>query len=115
MKVFVSFLKSPVGTTYYLEGLRVSLGIMGGTDDHNVDVAFIGKGARCALKGVDKSYGKSLFELFKKNASGKRFYVEAESLREQGIAESELDEDFEIASRDELSKKMLNADVTMSF
>jgi len=115
MNVFVSFLKSPVGSTYYLEGLRVALGIMGGTDEHSVTVAFIGKGSRCALKGVDRSYAKSLFELFQKNSDGKRFYVERESLREQGISESELDDDFQISSREDLRKKMLAADVSLSF
>jgi sulfur relay (sulfurtransferase) DsrF/TusC family protein len=115
MEVFVSFLKSPVGDTYYLEGLRIALGIMGGSEEHNVIVAFIGKGARCALKGVDRSYGKSLFELFQKDSNGKRFYVERESLMEQGITESELDEDFQMLSRDELRKKMMLADVTLSF
>lgn len=115
MKVFVSFLKSPVGTTYYLEGLRVALGIMGGEEDHSVEVAFIGKGVRCALEGVDKSYGKGLFDMFQKNTSGKRFYVERESLLREGIAESELDSDYEPISREDLSKKMRQADVTLSF
>ena len=115
MKVFISFLKPPVGSTYYLEGLRIALGIMSGTEEHIVTVAYIGRGAKCALKGVDRSYAKSLFELFQKNADGKLFYVEGESLREQGISESELDEDFQISSRDELRKKMLLADITLSF
>jgi sulfur relay (sulfurtransferase) DsrF/TusC family protein len=115
MKVFVSFLKSPVGTTYYLEGLRVTLGVMGGDGDHSVDVAFIGNGVRCALKGVDRSYGKVLFDMFQKNEAGKIFYVERESLLEQGIAETELDGNYQVVSRRELSKKMLSADLTMSF
>jgi sulfur relay (sulfurtransferase) DsrF/TusC family protein len=115
MRVFVSFLKSPVGTTYYLEGLRIALGIVGGDDDHTVEVAFIGKGARSAMKGVDKSYGKGLFDMFQKNPAGKLFYVEKESLDDQGISESELDENYQVASREELSKKMFSADVTMSF
>lgn len=115
MRVFVSFLKSPVGSTYYLEGLRIALGIMGGDDDHTVEVAFIGKGVRCAMRGVDRSYGKGLFDMFQKNAAGKLFYVDRESLEEQGIPESELDENYHVTSRGELSKKMLCADVTMSF
>ena len=115
MNVFVSFLKSPVGTTYNVEGLRVALGTMGGDDDHYVTVAFIGKGVRCALKGVDKSYGKGLIEMFQKNSGGKRFYVEQESLMMEGISESELDEDFQVTSRADLGRKMLQADLTMSF
>ena len=115
MKVFVSFLKSPVGSTYYLEGLRIALGIMGGSEEHSVTVAYVGKGARCSLKGVDRSYGRSLIELFQKNPNGKRFYVDADSLKEEGISESELDGDFEVVSRDELRKQMLQADVALSF
>lgn len=114
-KVFISFIRSPVGSTFYLEGLRLALGILSGSEDHDVTVAYLGKGARCALKNVDRSYATSMIDLFKKKATGKRFCVEKESLNEEGISEAELDENFEILSRDELRKKMLQADVTFSF
>lgn len=114
-RVFISFLNSPVGNTFYLEGLRLALGALSGSEDHDVTVVYLGKGARCALKGVDKSYAAGLIDLFKKNAAGKRFYVERESLNQEGISESELDESFEVTTRDELRKKMLKADVTFSF
>ncbi|MDG6997904.1 MAG: DsrE family protein [Nitrososphaerota archaeon] len=114
-RVFISFLNSPVGSTFYLEGLRLALGTLSGSEDHNVTVAYLGRGARCALKGVDKSYAVGLIELFKKNAAGKRFYVDKESLSQEAISESELDESFEVTTRDELRKKILEADVTFSF
>lgn len=114
-KIFISFLKSPVGTTFHLEGLRVAGGCKAGDDDHEVTIAYLGSGVRCALKGVDMSYAKSMLDLFDKDSSGKRFYVEKESLEDKGISESELDENFGIESRDELRKRMLESDVVFSF
>ncbi len=100
-KVFISFLRPPVGSSYYIEGLRLALGILGGTEEHDVTIAHLGKGVACALKGVDRSYAQSLLELFQKDAAGNLFYVERESLEEAGISESELDEGFAVASRDD--------------
>ncbi|MDG7001006.1 MAG: DsrE family protein [Nitrososphaerota archaeon] len=114
-KVFIAFLRSPVGSTYYLEGVRIALGILSGDEEHEVTVAYLGKGARCALRGVNRSYAASLLDLFEKNESGKRFYVEKESLQAEKISEEELDEKFAVASHQELRKKMHEADLTLSF
>ena len=114
-KIFISFLRSPVGGTFYLEGLRIAGGSLSGDEDHELTIAYLGAGVRCALKGVDMSYAKSMIDLFQKDISGKRFYVEKESLDDNGLSEMELDGNFGVKSRDELSKKMLEADVTFSF
>lgn len=114
-KVFVSFLKPPVGSSFYIEGLRIALGILGGKEEHLVTVAFIGRGVRNALKGIDRSYATSMIDLFQRDADGKRFYVEKESLDEEKILGTELDENFGVASREELRKKMLEADISISF
>lgn len=114
-KVFISFLRSPVGSTYYLEGTRIALGILSGDDEQEVTIACLGNGVRCALRGVDRSYASNLLDSFGQNDAGKRFYVEKESLDEEKILESELDERFAVASREELRKKMLEADLTFSF
>lgn len=114
-RVFISFLRPPVGTSYYTEGIRLALGVLGGTEDHAVTLAHIGKGVACARRGVSRSYAQGLLELFPKDAAGNIFYVEKESLEEEGMAESELDEGFTVASRIELREKMLQADVTFSF
>jgi sulfur relay (sulfurtransferase) DsrF/TusC family protein len=114
-KVLVSFLRSPVGTTFYLEGVRIALGILSGEEEHEVTVAYVGSGVRCALKGVERSYSKSLLDLLKKEVVNGRFYVEKESLEAERISETELDESFAVASRDELRKMMSSADVTLSF
>lgn len=114
-RVFISFIRPPVGSSYYIEGLRLALGILGGTEEHDLTIAHLGKGVACALKGVDRSYAQSLLELFQKDASGNLFYVERESMEEAGISESELDEGFAVASRDVLREKMLQSDLTFSF
>ena len=114
-KVLVTFLRSPVGTTFYLEGVRIALGILSGDEEHEVTVAYVGTGVRCALKGVERSYSKSLLDLLKKAVVNERFYVERESLETEGMSEEELDEGFVAASREDLQRAMSSADVTLSF
>ena len=114
-KVFISFLRSPVGSTHYLEGTRIALGILSGDDEHEITVACLGKGVRCALRDVDRSYASSLLDLFGQNDSGKKFYAEKESLDEEKISESELDERFAVAPREDLRRKMTEADLSFSF
>ncbi len=114
-KVFISILRPPVGTSYYTEGLRLALGVLGGTDDHEVTIAHIGKGVLCALKGVDRSYAEGFLELFQKDGAGNLFYAESESLAEEGISRSELADGFGVATREELRAKMLSSAAVFSF
>ncbi len=112
--IFVSFLRAPVGSTYFVEGLRVAGGLVRAEDHHRVTIAFLGKGARCALKGVDRSYAVKFLDFFP-SADGKKFYVEEESLNEEGIDRSQLAGEFAVASRKELGQMMLKADLCISF
>lgn len=114
-KVFIQFLRPPVGSVFYLEGVRIALGILSGDETHEVTIAYVGRGVRCALKGVDRSYTKSMIDLLKKDVVGGRFYVEKESLEADGISETDLDGNFAVTSREEIRKMMLSADVTFSF
>jgi sulfur relay (sulfurtransferase) DsrF/TusC family protein len=113
-KIFVSFLRPPVSSAYFVEGLRVSAGMLSGDDDHIVTAAFIGKGARCAVKGVDRAYATKFLEFFPE-ANGKKFLVEEESLKEEGISPSLLAEDFAVTPRSELRELMLEAELHLSF
>jgi sulfur relay (sulfurtransferase) DsrF/TusC family protein len=113
-KVFLAFLRHPVGSSYYPEGLRLALGALGGAEEHELTVAHIGKGVYCALRGVDRSYAQALLDLFPRDPDGRLFLVERESMEEEGVPESELDDGFAVVSRDELRERMLGADVTFS-
>ena len=95
--IFVAFLRSPVSSAFFVEGLRVSAGMLSGDDDHRVTVAFMGKGARCAVKGVDRMYATKFLEFFP-SEDGKKFLVEEESLKDEGIDPSTLAPDFAVAS-----------------
>ena len=114
-RALVSFMKPPISSSYHLEGIRAALGILSGDEDHEVTVAYLGRGARCALKGVDRSFTKNMLELLKKSVTGGRFYVERESLVAEGISEKELGEDFAVVPRSEIRKRMTEADATLSF
>ncbi|HVP23557.1 MAG TPA: DsrE family protein [Conexivisphaerales archaeon] len=113
-EILVIFMRSPVSSAYFVEGLRVSAGMLSGDEDHRVTVAFIGKGARCAVKGVDRMYATKFLEFFPEQ-NGKKFLVEEESLRDQGIDQSTLAPDFAVAKRADISRKMLEADLCLSF
>jgi sulfur relay (sulfurtransferase) DsrF/TusC family protein len=112
--IFVSFLRAPVGSVYFVEGLRAAGGLVNSEDHHKVTVAFLGKGARCAMRGVDRSYAVKFLGLFPAS-SGKSFYVEEESLKEEGIDVSLLADEFAVASRKELGEMMRKADICVSF
>jgi sulfur relay (sulfurtransferase) DsrF/TusC family protein len=114
-KVFISFLKPPVGTSFYLEGIRIALGILSGDESHEVTVAYFGKGVRCALRDVDASYTQSMLDLLRKEIAGGHFYVEKESLDSEHISEKELGETFTTLPRKRLHEIMASADVTFSF
>jgi sulfur relay (sulfurtransferase) DsrF/TusC family protein len=113
--VFVSFLKPPISTSFHLEGIRIALGILSGDEDHEVTVAYMGRGARCALRGVDASYTKGMLDLLKKEVAGGVFYVEKESLDQERISEKEIGETFSVVPRKRLQEMMAAADVTFSF
>lgn len=114
-RVFVSFLRSPIGTSFHLEGIRIALALLSGDEDHEVTVAYIGKGVRCALRGVDASYTKGMFEPLRKGVVGGRLLVEKESLDAERISEKELGEGFEVVPRARLREAMASADLTLSF
>jgi len=113
--VFVAFLKPPISSSFHLEGIRVALGILSGDEDHEVTIAYLGKGARCALKDVDASYTKGMLDLLKKKVSGGRFYVEKESMVSEHISEKDLGDAFSVLPRKRLHEMMAAADVTLSF
>ena len=112
--IFVSFLRAPVGSIQFVEGLRVAGGLVRGDDHHQVTMAFMGKGARCAIKGVDRSYAVKFLDFFPAT-DGKKFFVEEESLRQEGIDPAQLAEDFAVVSRKELGEMMRRADLCISF
>ncbi len=113
-KIIVAFLRSPVSTAFFVEGLRVSAGMLSGDEDHSVTVAFMGKGARCAIKGVDRMYATKFLEFFP-DEGGKKFLVEAESLVNEGIDPSTLAPEFKVVPRAEISGLMLDAELSLSF
>ncbi len=113
--VFVSFLKPPIGSSFHLEGIRIALGILSGDEEHMVTVAYMGKGVRCALRGVDASYTKGMLDLLRDGVAGGRFFVEKESLDSERISEKELGENFSVVPRRRLQEMMAAADVTFSF
>ncbi len=112
--IFVTFLRAPVGSTFFVEGLRVAGGLVRAEDHNTVTVAFIGKGARCAIKGAERSYAVKFLDFFPAS-DGKKFYVEGESLTEEGIDRSFIADEFAIATRKELGQMMLSSDLCISF
>ena len=112
--ILFMFLRTPFGSIFYTEGLRAVVGMMSGLDEHKVTCVYMGDGAYYTLKGSDKSesagYVKTISDI-----SETHYYVEKESLAERGISESELDEMFEVVSRDDVAKLIAENDVIFDF
>ncbi len=113
-KILFMFLKAPFGSIYYTEGLRAVVGMMSGMDEHKVTCVYMGDGAYYALKGSDKSesagYLKTIADI-----SETHYYVDGDSLAKRGIAAGEIDDMFEVISRDDISKLISDNDVVYDF
>jgi sulfur relay (sulfurtransferase) DsrF/TusC family protein len=112
-KVVITFNQAPFGTIHYVEGLRASVGVTSGLDEHKIDVIYLGDGARYALKGVDRSDANKYLSTLSK--LGYKLKVERESLAENGISESEVADDFQVIPRGEVVRLIADADVTIDF
>ena len=112
--ILFMFMRAPFGSIYYTEGLRAVVGMMSGLDEHKVTCVYMGDGAYYALKGSDKSesagYIKTIADI-----SESHYYVDRESLSQRGIAESDIDDMFEVISRDDVSKLISDNDVVYDF
>ncbi|MCL4309791.1 MAG: DsrE family protein [Actinomycetota bacterium] len=112
--ILFMFMRAPFGSIYYTEGLRAVVGMMSGLDEHKVTCVYMGDGAFYTLKGSDKSesagYIKTIADI-----SESHYYVDRESLAQRGIAESDIDDMFEVISRDDVSKLISDNDVVYDF
>ena len=112
--ILFMFLRAPFGAIYYTEGLRAVVGMMSGLDEHKVTCVYIGDGAYYTLKGSDKSesagYVKTIADI-----GETKYYVDRDSLTERGIAESDVDDMFEVVSREDVAKLISDNDVIYDF
>lgn len=104
---------APFGSIFYTEGLRAVLGATSGTDEHTVDVVYLGEGVYFGLKKVNRAdTAKYIHTLVQ---SGCRLKVEHESLTAHGITPEELADDIEVISRDTVRELLTQADFTVGF
>lgn len=108
-KLVLTYTRPPYGTSHFMEGLRLASGM--GFDDHEAKLVFLGEGAFCALKGVDRAPAEKFLETI--NEFNFPFYVERESLLEHGIEEKSLDPSFKVASTEEISKMIRDCDIQL--
>lgn len=105
--------RAPVGSVYFAEGLRATVGATAGTDEHTVDVIYLGDGVYFALKGVDRTDTAKYIETLA--AQGCKLKVERESLDERGISHDALAGDLEVIGRAAALKLITDADFTAAF
>ena len=72
--------------------MRASVGVIAGLDEHNINIVYLGDGARYALKDVDRSDALKYLDTLSR--LGYNLKVEKESLLEGGITEDEISEDI---------------------
>lgn len=112
-KVVVSFNHAPYGSIFYTEGLRATVGVTAGIDEHKADAVFLGDGVYFTLKGVDRTdTAKYLGTLA---ALGSKLYVEEESLVSRGFSAGDVADDIAVISRREVLQLYSEADVNIDF
>src|SRR3990170_3239511 len=111
--VVFTFSHPPYGSIWYTEGLRAVVGVTAGSDEHKVNVVYMGDGVHFALNGVDRSdtakYLGTLAQL------GYKLNVERESLQARDIPESEVAPDVEVIPRSQVLSLIRDADATIDF
>jgi sulfur relay (sulfurtransferase) DsrF/TusC family protein len=105
--------RPPVGSVHFAEGLRATVGATAGTDEHEVDVLYLGDGVYFALKNVDRTDTAKYIETL--SQGGRKLKVEQESLDERGISRDALAGDMEVISRAAALKLIAGADFTAAF
>ncbi len=106
-KVVITYSRPPYGTAHFTEGLRLASGM--GFDEHEAKLVFLEEGAYCAIKGVDKAPAEQFLDTIAE--FGYPFYVERESLQENGIDETEVDPMFKVVSREEVAEMLRESDI----
>ncbi len=111
--VIVSFNHAPYGTIFYNEGLRATVGVTAGLDEHSVNAVFLGEGVYYTLKNLDREdsarYIATLSDL------GAKLYAEEESLKERNISSEQLADDIEVVSRSRVLELFQEADHNIDF
>ena len=111
--VVATFSHPPYGSIWYTEGLRAAVGVTAGTDEHTVDVIYLGDGVFFALKGVDRTDSARYIGTLAKG--GSRPKVEAESLKDRAISKEDLATDVDVIPRREVLALISRADHTIDF
>lgn len=111
--IVFTFNHAPFGSIFYTEGLRAVVGATSGTDEHTVDVVYLGDGVYFGLKNVNRADSARYIDTLAQ--SGCRLKAERESLTARGIAPEELAKDIEVISRDAVRALLGRADFTVGF
>jgi len=111
--IVFTFNHAPFGSIFYTEGLRAVVGATSGTDEHTVDVVYLGDGVYFGLKSVHRADSARYIHTLAQ--SGCRLKAERESLAARGIALEELAEDIEVISRDAVLELLRRASFTVGF
>lgn len=111
--VMVTISHAPHGSIFYAEGLRATVGVMAGVDEHRTVVVFLGDGAYATLKELDRSEaGRYIASLL---GWGSELRVERESLEQRGIETGEVCADVGIIPRAQVLALLDAADLTIGF
>jgi sulfur relay (sulfurtransferase) DsrF/TusC family protein len=108
-KVVITYSRPPYGTAHFTEGLRLASGM--GFDEHEAKLVFLGEGARCAMKGVDRAPAGQFLDTIAE--FGYPLYVVRESLQENGIEEKEVDPLFKVVPREEVAGMLRDSDIQL--
>ena len=97
---------TPFRRINYYEALRVAVGLW----DHQVSVIWMGEGIYAALKNMDKTLTKQLFEELDIN-----MYVKEEALKERGFQIEDTISEAKVVNREQISELILDTQASIVF
>ena len=104
----------PHGSDFVLEGLRMTVGLCAGADEHQVSVVFCDDGIYNLLSDVtwDEAHQKCWDMMRKLNIN---LHVDKDSMEERGVDEADLDKPVVLLKRKDVIAILTKSDVHMDF
>lgn len=113
--VAVVLTRAPFGRIHLSEGLRAAGGIAAGFDHHDVSVVFAEDAVYAARETIDRDRLNMAAQVEDLEANEGTMFVDAAALDERDIPSDELADDIAVASAEQVSETIREADEVLTF
>jgi len=113
--VVVLLTRAPYGRVHVPEGLRAARGVAAGFDRHDVTAAFVEDGVYAARASVDREALNMPGHIEDLHAEGGEMVVDRVAMADRRVDESEIADDIDVLSGEEITERVRSADHTLDF